>query len=161
MTALPILLARWLGSGHRRWILGLLLALGAGGSLAQFPPSARSDRRLRELVSSLEQEGVRYCYTDFHLATPINFVSEERVICSAKLGPTTTEYFFGYRRAVDEAKEAAFVAVNQTSADKLERRLTRLGVRYERRDWMKPVLLRLSRKVDPEELFPEREFPLR
>jgi hypothetical protein len=161
MSALPILLARFLGSGRRLWLFGLFLALGALGSLAQLPTSARGDRRLRELVGHLEEEGVRFCYTDFYLATPINFASEERVVCSAKLGPTTTEYFFGYRSAVEEAPEAAFVAVNQLNADKLERRLTRLGVRYQRREWMKPVLLHLSRKVDPQELFPNREFPLR
>ena len=30
---------------------------------------------------------------------------------------------------------------------------------WERRDLMKPVLLRLSRKVEPEELSADREFP--
>ena len=74
------------------------------------------------------------CYTDFYLATKINFLSGERVACSAKLGPTTTEYFFEYRAAVDAAPEAALVAVNPTAAEKLERRLERLGVTYERRD---------------------------
>ncbi len=44
---------------------------------------------------------------------------------------------------------------------RLSRRLGELGVRHERLDLMKPVLLRLERKVDPEELFPWREFPLR
>ena len=37
---------------------------------------------------------MRACYTDFYLATKINFASGESVTCSAKLGPTTTEYFF-------------------------------------------------------------------
>jgi hypothetical protein len=83
------------------------------------------------------------------------------VQCSAKLGPTTTEYFFEYRERVEKAAEAALVPVNPTAAIRLERRLGELGVRYERRDLMKPVLLRLSRKVDPEELFPLREFPWR
>jgi hypothetical protein len=104
---------------------------------------------------------VRWCLTDFYLATKINFLSEERVVCSAKLGPTTTEYFFEYRLQVEAAPEAALVAVNATAAEKLERRLERLGVSYVKRDLMKPVLLRLGRKVDPEELFPGREFPLR
>jgi len=121
----------------------------------------RSDREWRGFVSGLEQEGVRWCMTDFYLATKINFLSEEGVVCSAKLGPTTTEYFFEYRQQVDAAPEVAFVAVNFTAAEKLERRLERLDVTYERRDLMKPVLLRLSRKVDPEELFPGRTFPLR
>ena len=81
---------------------------------------------------------------------------ERRLVLS-----TTTEYFFDYRRQVEAAPEVALVAVNATAAEKLERRLERLGVTYERRDFMKPVLTRLSRKVDPEELFPGREFPMR
>ena len=40
------------------------------------------------------------------------------------------------------------------------KRLVALGVPYQRLDLMKPVLLP-SRKVDPEELFPNRTFPLR
>ena len=83
------------------------------------------------------------------------------MICTAKLGPVTTEYFFSYREEVENAPEAAFVAVNRTSAGKLGRRIEGLGVTYERRDLMKPVLLNLSRKVDPEEIFPHREFPWR
>ena len=125
------------------------------------PGTIRSDGEWRRFVAALEAEGVRWCYTDFYLATKINFLSGERVVCSSKLGPTTTEYFFDYRDLVDAAPAAAFVAVNPTAAEKLERRLDRLGVKYERRDLMKPVLLRLSRKVDPAEIFPDREFPLR
>ena len=74
-------------------------------------------------ASGLEAEGERYCYTDFFIATKLNFLSRERVICSAKLGPTTTEYFFDYRRRVDAAPEAALIAVNAAQAEKLERRL--------------------------------------
>ena len=50
---------------------------------------------------------MRFCYTDFHLATRINFLSGEKVICSAKLGPITTEYFLDYRSRVEAATEAA------------------------------------------------------
>jgi PhoPQ-activated pathogenicity-related protein len=107
----------------------------------------------------LESAGVRWCYTDFHLATKVNFLSEERIVCSAALGPVQTEYFLEYRDRVEAAGEAALIAVNPTAASKLERRLQRLGVTWERRDLLKPVLLRLSRKVGPEELFPDRESP--
>jgi hypothetical protein len=160
MTPLPILLARALG-GRGRAVMAVVVAFGAVTSLLQLPGTVRADRQWRSFVASLEAEGVRHCYTDFFLATKVNFLSSERVVCSAKLGPTTTEYFFEYRRTVDEAPSAALVAVNGAAADKLERRLERLGVTYERRELMKPVLLRLSRKVDPQELFPDREFPLR
>jgi len=56
---------------------------------------------------------------------------------------------------------AKMIAVNASAADKLARRLDRLGVGYRRQELMKPVLLSLSRKVDPQELFPDRAFPLR
>ncbi len=161
MSVLPALMAYGFGTGKRRVLLFVLIAGSALASAAQVPPTLRSDFRWRAFVARLEAEGVRYCYTDFHLATRINFISRERVLCSSKLGPTTTEYFFDARRRVEVAPEAAFVAVNRTAAGRLSRRLDELGVRHQRLDLMKPVLLRLGRKVDPQELFPWREFPLR
>ena len=32
--------------------------------------------------------------------------SQERVVCTAKLGPSTGEYFFAYREQVEQAPEA-------------------------------------------------------
>jgi hypothetical protein len=142
-------------------LFAALVAGAALGTWMQAPGAFASDARWRGFVADLEREGVRRCYTDFYLATKVNFLSEERVVCSSKLGPTTTEYFFAYREEVDRAPAADYVAVNGDNADKLERRLARLGVTWQRRDLMKPVLLRLSRKVDPAELFPDRDFPLR
>jgi hypothetical protein len=162
MTALPVFLARWLAPGRAgRIVLAALIAFGAVGSLAQVPGAIEADRRWREFVAALQAEGVRHCFTDFYVAAKVDFLSQERVVCSSKLGPTTTEYFFEYRDQTERAPEAALIAVNPTAAEKLERRLERLGVTYERRDLMKPVLLRLSRKVDPSELFPDHSFPLR
>ncbi len=161
MSVLPVLLADALGAGWRRAVLFVLIATGAVASFAQVPPTLRQDERWRELVAGMEGAGVRHCYTDFFLATRINFLSGERIVCSAKLGPNTTEYFFDYRMRVEEAREAAIVAVNRTSAARIERRLDELGVAHERLDLMKPVILPRSRKVEPEELFPGREFPMR
>ena len=59
---------------------------------------------------------------------------------------------------MERAPEAALVAVNTYAAERMGEKLQALGVTYERRDFMKPVLLRLSRKVEPEELFPGRSF---
>jgi len=161
MAAIPVFLARLLDGGWRRMVMAAVIGFGAVGSLGQAPPTLRSDAEWRRFVGDLEREGVRWCYTDFYLATKVNFLSGERVVCSAKLGPTTTEYFFDYRHRVEAASDAALIPVNHTAAEKLERRLQGLGVTYSRHDSMKPVLLRLSRKVDPEELFPDREFPWR
>lgn len=159
MAPLPVFLSCLLARGALRYVLVALVALGAVGSLAQAPSVFRNDAEWRRFVADLESAGVRWCYTDFHLATKVNFLSQERIICSAKLGPTMTEYFVEYRERVEAAGEAALIAVNPTAASKLERRLERLGVTWERRDLLKPVLLRLSRKVEPEELFADREFP--
>jgi hypothetical protein len=161
LAALPVFLAEMLDRGWKRVLMVLLVAFGALGSLAGLPGSMQAEEKWRGFVSELEREGVRWCYTDFHLATKINFLSEERIVCTAKLGPTTGEYFFSYRGRVERAPEAALIPVNRVAADRLETRLSELGVTFERRELMKPVLLRLSRKVDPEELFPGREFPLR
>jgi hypothetical protein len=158
---LALVLARLFRRPRTRPLFAALVAFGALGSLAQAPGAFQSDRRWRDLAATLEAASERWCYTDFYIATKLNFLSEERVVCSAKLGPATTEYFFAYREAVERAPFAALVAVNDDHADKLERRLQRLGVTYQRQDRMKPILLRLSRKVDPEELFPGRDFPLR
>jgi len=170
MSVVPVLLADaalgrapaearggWLKTG----VLGVLIATGTLASFAQVPKTLVQDARWRGFVAELEHEGVRHCYSDFFLATRINFLSSERVVCSAKLGPFTTEYFFAYRERVERAAHAALIPVNRTAAARIERRLGELGVSYERLDLVKPVLLRLSRKVDPQELFPGREFPLR
>jgi hypothetical protein len=163
MCVVPVMLADLLASGGRarRAGLFLLIATGAVASFAQVPGTLRADARWRRFVADMEREGVRHCYTDFFLATRVNFLSGERIVCTAKLGPITTEYFFSYRERVERAPEAAYVAVNRTSAGRLGARLTELGVGYERLELMKPVLTRLSRKVDPEELFPGRDFPMR
>jgi hypothetical protein len=156
-----VFLALACANGRRRFVLLALVAFGALGSLGQARGKLEAAAGWESLVARLEREGVRHCYTDFYLATPINFLSSERIVCSSKLGPTTTEYFFEYRARVDDAPEAAIVAVNGYSASRMEGRLRELGVSYERLDLMKPVLLRLSRKVDPAELFPGRDFRMR
>ena len=102
---------------------------------------------------------MRSCYTDFHLATKINFLSGGSGDLLGEAGPDHDRVLLplpggGGGRAGRGAGRG-----EQAAADKLERRLERLGVTYERRDLMKPVLLRLSRKVEPEELFPDRSLP--
>jgi hypothetical protein len=161
MTPLPVLLAALLIEGRRRVVLGALIGVSAVASLGQWQAKRSWDQRWRGFVRDLEAAGVRRCYSDFYLATRINFLSEERIVCSAKLGPSRTEYFFEYREAVDRAPAADYVAVSSGQARRLAARLQALGVGFERRDLMRPVLLRLSRKVDPSELFPGESFGLR
>ena len=156
MAPIAIFLADAWGDGARRWVLAGLIALGALGSLGQWPSAAQSDARWRGFVGDLERAGVRHCYTDFYLAAKIDLLSEERVVCAADLGPTTTEYFKDYAARVGAAPNPALIAVNPTAADKLGRRLDRAGVPYQRLDLMKPVLVP-QRRVLPAELFPRGE----
>jgi len=153
-----VLVARLLGEGRRRALLFVLIAFGCLGSLGQARAKLSDSFAWLDFVSELRREGVRHCYTDYYLAARIDFFAEENPLCSSKLGPTTTEYFLDYRERVDRAPAVDIVAVNAYSADRIEGKLKELNVRYERRDLMKPVLLRLSRKVDPRELFPGRDF---
>ena len=69
MAPLPIFLAEALGDGWRRFVFVGPRRLGALASLAHVPGTLESDARWREFVTGLEREGVRHCYTDFHLAT--------------------------------------------------------------------------------------------
>jgi hypothetical protein len=161
MSVLPAFLAATFGTGWRRLVLVVLVSVSALANLSQLPDTMRRDGRWRTFVAQLEAEGVGHCYTDFHLATRITFLSEQRVLCCSKLGPYTTQFIFDYRHRVEAAPEAALITVNRTAAGRLEKKLDRIGVGYERLDLMKPVLTRLDRKVDPEELFPGREFPWR
>jgi hypothetical protein len=161
LAGVAVLLANLFAPPSRRWIMAVIVAGGAAAALAQAPDALRADAQWRVFVGELESAGVRFCHTDFYLATKINFLSGERVVCSAKLGPTTTEYFLDYRARAERAPDAALVAVNTAHAAKLERRLQRLGIAYRRLDLMKPVLLGFSRPVDPAVLFPDREFPVR
>lgn len=153
-----VLVARLLEDGWRRSVLFVLIAFGALGSLGQAQAKLADSFAWQRFIQELRQEGVRYCYTDFYLAARIAFFAEESPLCSSKLGPTTREYFLDFRERVERAPAVDIVAVNTTSADRIERKLKELNVSYERRDLMKPVLLRLSRKVDPRELFPGRDF---
>jgi hypothetical protein len=151
MSSIPVFLSLAFGSGLRRMVLGAVVTFGALGSIATLAPSAAADARWRAFVGGLEGAGVRWCYADFSLAAKINFLSEERVLCSSRLGPTFTDYYHCAER-VGAAPAAAFIPINKTQAAKLQVRLEALGVSYERLDLMKPVLCRLSKKVDPDEL---------
>ena len=153
-----VLVARLLEHGGRRALLFSLIAFGCLGSLGQARAKLRDSFEWQRFVSDLRHEGVRHCYTDYYLAARLDFFAEENPLCSSKLGPTTTEYFLDYRERVDRAPAVDIVAVNAHSADRIEAKLKELNVGYERREFMKPVLLRLSRKVDPRELFPGRDF---
>jgi hypothetical protein len=158
---ISVFLGQALHRGPWRFALAGLVAFGALGSLGQAASKIEEDGAWRSFALGLRAEDVRWCYSDFFTATRINFLTEERTVCSAKLGPIMTEYFYDYRRRVEAAPEAALVAANHAYAAKIEKRLQRLGVDWQRRDLLRPTFLRLSRKVDPEELFPDRAFPYR
>jgi hypothetical protein len=53
MATLPIFIARLLDAPRRRWLMALLVAFGAAGSLAQAPGAIRADAHWRGFVADL------------------------------------------------------------------------------------------------------------
>ena len=149
------------GGPWRRPVLFLLIATGALASFAQVPGTLRADARWRQFVADMEREGVRYCYTDFFLATRVNFLSGERIVCTAKLGPsrpsTSSRTASGSRRRPRRRSSPSIAP--RPGASRRQPGGARRPLRAARAD--EAGAARLSRKVDPQELFPGREFPMR
>ena len=130
-------------------MLAVLWRSERSGSLATFAPSSRGGRALARVRR--ESRAERRAASATRTSTwPPGSTSSPRSGSSARRawGRRSADYFH-YAERVDAAPEAAFIPINRTRAAKIEARLEALGVSYERRDLMKPVLLRLSRKVDP------------
>jgi hypothetical protein len=147
----PWLLSR---SGWGRAVLFALIGFGALGSLGQGLEKARQDAEWRGFVAALRELGISRCHSDYYTAARVTFDSGADIVCSSQLGPTWTDYF-ELHRVVDRATNPALIAPNAARADKLERKLERLGVATRRVDLMRPVLLPETR-VDPRELFPQQ-----
>jgi len=147
----PWLLTR---SGWGRAALFALIGFGALGSLGQGVEKARQDADWRGFVSELRALGISRCHSDYYTAARVTFDSGGGIVCSSQLGPTWTDYF-ELHRIVARASNPALIAPNAARADKLERKLERLGVAARRVDLMRPVLLPETR-VDPRELFPQQ-----
>ena len=102
MCVVPVMLADALGTGRRRLALFLLIATGAAASFAQVPGTLRADARWRLFVADMEREGVRYCYTDFFLATRVNFLWARGSSARRSSGPsrpsTSSRTARGWRR---------------------------------------------------------------
>jgi hypothetical protein len=93
-------------------------------------------------VASLESEGVSHCFTDFFLATKVNFLSGERVASARpSSGPPRPSTSSSTAARSTRRPRGARGRERRRAADKLERRLDGWVVTYERRELMKPVLL--------------------
>ena len=148
---LPWLLTR---TATGRGVLFVLIGFGALGSLSQGLEKARQDARWRGFVAELEALGIRRCHSDYYTAARVTFQSGGGIVCSSQLGPTWTDYF-ELHRLVADADDPALIAPNAARADKVERKLERLGVGSRRVELMRPVLLP-DVAVDPRELFPQQ-----
>lgn len=144
-------------------IMTLQLArLSPPGLTTQFAAVARVDHsQIGELVTFLERHEETRGYTNYWIAYPLAFHSQEKLIFVPRL-PYHHDFRFAerdsryepYEEAVGEADRAAFITANHERLnEELRSGLTAIGVTF-REDQIGPytVFHNLSRKVNPTEL---------
>jgi hypothetical protein len=134
--------------------LGVLIAFGALGSMGQASTKRVQDVQWRTFLIELEDLGIRSCHSDYYVASRITFFSGKGISCSSRIGPTWTDYF-EIRAVVDRSPNPALIAPNAARADKIERKLEKLGIAARRVDLFYPTLLP-ERTVDPRALFSQQ-----
>ncbi len=75
MASVAVLFAFALRGPRLRFVLVAVVGVGAVSSISQMTGTFEKDHKWRDFVSGIESLGVRYCYTDFFLATNVNFLS--------------------------------------------------------------------------------------
>jgi len=153
-SVVPLFVATFLAAVYRAsrggavFLGALLFFVNARASVAYAERALESAAENRRFVAELEALGVRFAHTDYFISYKYNFLSHGRLALTSALGPAQTEWYRTYR---DEAAQAARVALIPRSfrmARRVCRRLDALGVSYERRDLLYPVIYDLSEKVD-------------
>jgi len=126
----------WNAAGTVPWLLGRPIVQQA------------DDAFLREL----DALGVRRGHAGFTLATRYTFLSGGRVTIAGDLGPEVDWVYLPHAERVGRDGADAFFAARTDLAVGLSRRLTSLGVSYERTEGLPAVFHELSRRVELDEL---------
>jgi hypothetical protein len=157
-SVIPIFLASALSTLARRSRLLALLAglalvfVSVRGGAYYFAVARESDARNREFLARLEELGIRYVHSDYHLSYKYVFLSHGRMVWTSELGPASTEWYLPFREEAASASDVALVPRSFRFARRLGQRLDALGVSYEREDLLYPVLHDFSRPVRLEDL---------
>ena len=130
------------------WVLVAALVfvnvLGDGRYLAV---ALESDGVNRTFVREIEELGVRYVRSDYHLSYKYVFLSHGRMVWTSELGPSQTEWYYPFRDEVAQAKGVALVPRSFRLARRIRRRLDAKEIRYRQEDLLYPVLFDFSEPV--------------
>lgn len=162
---------RW---GNRAFVLaGLLIGFHFWGTLQciqRFPPGITTQyyapaqvdhRRMPELIEFLEQHGERRGYTNYWVAYPLAFLSQERMIFIPRL-PYHLDFrytprddrYAPYDEMLAQSERTAYICTNHPELEVyLRQQFHQLGVTWkEERIGDYQIFYSLSRMVRPEEI---------
>jgi 4-amino-4-deoxy-L-arabinose transferase-like glycosyltransferase len=120
-TVLPVGLAigvwRWSRQSRRIAAIAflLLVAMNCATTIKLITVTGVPD--MDALVRELETRGIRHIYTGYHIAYPVTFLSQEKIISSPEAGPTVTERNHRYSEEVENDPDAAYVFVKGSKSD--------------------------------------------
>ncbi len=169
-------MVHWLSGQYGRWAWGLIpliLIFNGWGNLecalrnppgltTQFAPNTQVDQRyMGELIEFLEMNGETRGYTNYWVAYPLAFQSEEELIFIPRLPyhqdfryTSRDDRYEPYRVAVAEAERVAYITTLHPALDGVLRvEFERLGVGWKEKqigDFQ--VFFDLTRVVRPEEM---------
>ena len=131
---------------------GLLLASNVAGTLPRLREAPSIAAWYRDLVQGLQALPIRTGYADFSIAAPVTMFTAERIMLSARLGPTPAYFSPLQERRVEAAGPDAFVLRPRDDPEPFAARLRALGVAFSYRAEPVPVFYGLSKRVRVEEV---------
>ncbi len=128
-------------------VVAALVFVNVRGDGRYLAVALESDGVNRAFVRDIEQLGVRYVRSDYHLSYKYVFLSHGRMVWTSELGPAQTEWYTPFRDEVANASEVALVPRSFRFARRIRRRLDAAGIRYQQKDLLYPVLFDFSEPV--------------
>jgi hypothetical protein len=127
--------------------MGLLLAVNIAGTVPRLVAGKGLSDYYHRLVRSLEQKGIRTGYADFSISAPITMFTAERIVISARLGPTPSYLSQIHDRVVASEGPDAFILQPRDDVEGMAARLEELGVSYRLDRELAPIFYAFSRPV--------------
>ena len=155
-SVVPVFLGAGLGCAlaPKRRIAAVVVAAGLAvvnlrGDLHYLGIALESDPVNREFVRRVDELGVRYVQSDYHLSYKYVFLSHGRVVWTSELGPSQTEWYFPFRDEVARAEHVALVPRSFRFARRIGRRLDARGITLSPRGSALSDPVRLQRARAP------------
>lgn len=118
--------------------------------------NAPPERRTAQLVQFLESEGIESVFTDYWVAHPVTFLTNEKIIGSVHGGPVRHERYPRYSEEAEKRDHVAYAMYRdhpEQVADRARNELNRLDITFEETEIADLVVFHsLSRKILPSEM---------